>query len=94
MAIQATVTGKNQITIPAVVVRELQIEPGMRLEFEFGEDRSVIVRPKLTRGELARQVQGKWRHLLEPGEDPITDLIREREAAGKKSDETLRPLSP
>ena len=48
MIIQATVTGKNQITIPAVVVRELQIEPGMRLEFELGEDRSVIVRPKLS----------------------------------------------
>lgn len=80
MIIQATVTGKNQITIPAVVVRELQIEPGMRLEFEFGEERAVIMRPALSRGELARQVQGKWRHLLQPGEDPIADLIREREA--------------
>ena len=77
--IVATVTGKNQITIPAVVVRELQLEPGMRLEFELSRERSFVVRPQLSRGELARQVQGKWRHLLEPGEDPIADLIRERE---------------
>ncbi len=78
--IQATITGKNQITIPAVVVRELQLEPGMRLEFELSGERSFIVRPQLSRGELARQVQGQWRHLLAPGEDPIADLIQEREA--------------
>lgn len=35
MIIQATITGKNQITILAIVVRELQLEPGMRLEFEL-----------------------------------------------------------
>ena len=43
--IQATVTGKNQITIPAAVVRELQIEPGMKLEFELsGHGRSLCAR--------------------------------------------------
>ena len=71
MPIRATVTGKNQITIPAAVVRELQLEPGMQLEFEFGEERSFYVRAVPSRAELARQLQGKWRHLLEPGEDPV-----------------------
>lgn len=32
MAIRATITGKNQITIPAAIVRELELEPGMQLE--------------------------------------------------------------
>ncbi len=78
MGIRSTVTSKNQITIPAAIVRELNIEPGMQLEWEIGEARAVVVRPVESRAELARRLQGKWRHLLEPGDDPIEDLIRER----------------
>ena len=79
IVIQATITGKNQITIPAVVVRELQLEPGMRLEFELSEGRAVVVRPALTRAERVRQIEEKWQPLFPPGSDPIGDLIRERE---------------
>jgi AbrB family looped-hinge helix DNA binding protein len=79
MAILATITGKNQISIPAAIVRELQLEPGMRLEFEVGEERTIIMRPVLSRGELARRIQGKWQLLFPPGSDPIGDLIRERD---------------
>lgn len=78
MAIRATITGKNQITIPAVVARALHIEPGMQLEFELGEERTVLVRPVLSRYELAKKLEGSLRHVLKPGDDPIGDLIRER----------------
>jgi AbrB family looped-hinge helix DNA binding protein len=78
MAIQATIIGKNQITIPAAIARALHIEPGMQLEFELNEDNSLVVRPVESRAELARRLQGKWRYLLQPGDDPIGDLIRER----------------
>jgi AbrB family looped-hinge helix DNA binding protein len=78
MAIRATVTGKNQITIPAVIVRELQLEPGMQLEFELGEERTILVRPVESRAEVARRLQGVLRPYLKPGEDPVADLIRER----------------
>jgi AbrB family looped-hinge helix DNA binding protein len=78
MAIQATITGKNRVTIPAAIVRELQLEPGMRLEFEVGEKRTLIVRPVESRAELVRRLEGKWRHIFPPGSDPIGDLIRER----------------
>ena len=77
--IQATITGKNQITIPAAIVRALELTPGMQLEFEVSGERVLTVRPVLSRAELARQLQGKWRYLLAPGDDPIADLIRERE---------------
>lgn len=77
-AIVATVTGKNQITIPAAVVRALELEPGMKVEFEVGEERSVIMRPALTRAERVRQIEEKWQPLFPPGSDPIGDLIRER----------------
>lgn len=79
MGIRATITGKNQITIPAAIVRELQLEPGMQLEFELDEGRTIHVRPVETRADLARRIQGKWRYLLQPGDDPIAELIRERD---------------
>lgn len=79
MAIRATITGKNQITIPAAIVRELELEPGMQLEFEIDEGRRVFVQPVLSRAERVRQLEGKWKHLFPPGSDPIGDLIRERE---------------
>ena len=86
MAIRATVTGKNQITSPAAIVRELEIVPGMQLEFEVSEGRMLVVRPVETRAELARRLEGKWRYLLQPGDDPIADLIREREEEDEEHD--------
>lgn len=41
--IRATVTGKHQITIPAVVVRALGLEPGMQVAFELGKERVVTL---------------------------------------------------
>jgi len=79
MGIRSTITGKNQITIPAAIVRELQLEPGMQLEFEIGENRIIHIRPVLSRAERVKQLEGKWKHVFPPGSDPIGDLIRERE---------------
>lgn len=86
MAIRSTITGKNQITIPAAIVRELELEPGMQLEWEIGETRAVVVRPVESRAELARRIQGKWRHLFPPDYDPIAELIREREEEDQEHD--------
>jgi AbrB family looped-hinge helix DNA binding protein len=79
MTIRATVTGKNQITIPAVVARALRIEPGMQLEFELGDERTLILRPIESREEKVRRLEGILRPYMQPGDDPIADLIRERE---------------
>lgn len=79
MIITSTVTGKNQITIPAAVANKLGIEPGMKVQWQVVEDENAAtIRPLLSRGELARQLQGKWKHLFPPDSDPIGDLIRER----------------
>ncbi len=86
MAFQATITGKNQITIPAAIVRKLELKPGMQLEFEVGKERTLIVRPMLTRAERVKQLEGKWAHLFPPGSDPIGDLIREREREDEEID--------
>lgn len=82
----ATITGKNQVTIPVAIVRELELEPGMQLVFEIDEERRLLVRPVLSRAERVRQLEGKWKHIFPPGSDPIGDLIRERELADEEID--------
>jgi AbrB family looped-hinge helix DNA binding protein len=76
--IKTVVTGKNQVTIPAALARELNIAVGTELEWEVVEDKYLIVRPVLSRAEQVKRLEGILRPYLLPGEDPITDLIRER----------------
>ncbi|MEZ4517277.1 MAG: AbrB/MazE/SpoVT family DNA-binding domain-containing protein [Chloroflexota bacterium] len=78
MSIKTVVTGKNQLTIPAALARELNIEPGTEVEWEVKDNSYLVVRPVLSRTELAKQLEGMLRPYLLPGEDPIADLIRER----------------
>jgi AbrB family looped-hinge helix DNA binding protein len=82
-----TVTGKNQITIPAKLARALDIQPGQRIDWTIGEDGVLYARLLPSRGKLARQVAGMGRQWLEEGADPIADLIDER--ANADSEERL-----
>lgn len=38
-----TLTGKNQVTVPAEIARELGLVPGSRLEWSIGDAPSTIV---------------------------------------------------
>jgi AbrB family looped-hinge helix DNA binding protein len=73
-----TVTGKNQITIPAELARELDIAPGTRLDWAKGEEGFLLVRIIPNRGELARRLAGRGRKYLRPGSNPIRDLVKDR----------------
>lgn len=72
------VTGKNQVTIPARIARMLDIQPGTRLNWEIGEDGTLLVHVLPRRGQLAREAAGMGNAWLLPGSDPIADLIEER----------------
>ena len=76
-----TVTGKNQITIPAALARQLNIEPGQRIDWHIGDDGVLIARLLPKRGELARQAAGMGRKWLDDGADPVAELIDERSKA-------------
>jgi bifunctional DNA-binding transcriptional regulator/antitoxin component of YhaV-PrlF toxin-antitoxin module len=53
-----TVTGKNQVTIPADLARKYHIEPGARLEWAEGErDDEIRIRVQPGPSELLRQVR-------------------------------------
>ena len=73
-----TVTGKNQITIPAKLARKLGIQPGQRIDWSIGEDGVLKAKILPSRSELAQQAAGMGREWLEPDVNPIADLIDER----------------
>lgn len=73
-----TVTGKNQITIPAVLARQLNIQPGQRIDWQIGKDDILIAKLLPRKSELARQAAGMGRGWLAEGEDPVAELIDER----------------
>lgn len=73
-----TVTGKNQITIPAVLARQLKIQPGQRIDWTISVDGALMARLLPRKEKLARQAAGMGRKWLEEGVDPVADLIDER----------------
>jgi AbrB family looped-hinge helix DNA binding protein len=81
-----TVTGKNQVTIPARLARKLNIEAGTRLSWSIDEQGQLVVQPLPHRSVLARQAAGMGRPWLPEGADPIGDLIRERSESDKEED--------
>jgi AbrB family looped-hinge helix DNA binding protein len=73
-----TVTGKNQITIPAKIATTAGIQPGVRIDWTLRDDGVLMGRLLPSRGELARKVAGMGRAWLAPGDDPVAELIAER----------------
>jgi bifunctional DNA-binding transcriptional regulator/antitoxin component of YhaV-PrlF toxin-antitoxin module len=71
-----TVTGKNQITIPAELARD--ITPGTRLDWAKGTEGVLIVKIIPNRGELARRLAGRGKRYLRQGSNPIRDLVKDR----------------
>lgn len=73
-----TVTGKNQITIPAKLARQLDIQPGTQLDWSIDQEGTLRVRVLPQRGVLARRAAGMGRQWLRDSDDPVADLIQER----------------
>ena len=75
-----TVTGKNQVTIPAEIVAAAKIELGSRLDWSVDvRSRALRVRILPSRGQLARSLVGSGRKYVKHGQDPAAELCHERE---------------
>lgn len=79
-----TVTGKNQITLPAKLVKELDIQPGTRIDWSIDAAGMIHARLLPSRGALARKAGGMGRDWVKAGSDPIADLVKAR---SKEDDE-------
>ncbi len=76
-----TVTGNNQITIPAALANAAGIQPGTRVNWTSGGEGILIAQLLPSRGELARKAAGMGRQWLPEGRDPIAELTNERTQA-------------
>lgn len=77
-----TLTGKNQVTIPAELVREMGLEPGTKLEWLKGDVPGVIiikVQPSVRQMLAEIRAIGRAHKEANPGVDLVAELIAERE---------------
>ena len=74
-----TVTGKNQVTIPAKLAKQLDIQNGTRLDWSAAKPDTILIRILPRRGVLARQLAGMGQEWLTEDDDPIRELIIERQ---------------
>lgn len=72
-----TITGKNQVTLPAELVRELGWQSGTKLNWQKNDGTSLVVRPAPSRGEIAGRIRGLVK--VRPGRDPVAELQRTQE---------------
>lgn len=79
-----TVTGNNQITIPAALANAAGIQPGTRVDWALGGEGILIAQLLPSRGELARKIAGMGRQWLPEGRDPVAELIEERTQADRE----------
>jgi bifunctional DNA-binding transcriptional regulator/antitoxin component of YhaV-PrlF toxin-antitoxin module len=81
-AMTTTVTGKNQITVPAAIVARYALRPGTRIEWISGpSDDEFRCRVVPDPAVLAQRLRGAGRRHMKPGkEHPLEALRRDREA--------------
>jgi len=84
------VTGKNQVTIPVEVSRELGISKGSRIEWKLTPGRRQAIMVVLpSRGELASSIQGAGQKYGKPGDNWVKELVATRESEDEERNRNL-----
>jgi len=74
-----TLTGKNQITVPAEITQQLGLAAGTQFEWAVGDKpNKLMITIKPTRKQMLERIRELGRKWKKPGQDPIGDLIRGR----------------
>lgn len=66
------------MTLPAEIVRALDLAPGTQLDWTIGPDHTLIATPVLNREQRAAALMGAGRMYLRPGSNLMRDLVEER----------------
>ena len=86
-----TLTGKNQVTVPAEIAQQLGLQAGAQFDWAVGDQPNrIVITIKPTRKQLLERVRTIGRAFKKAGQDPIGDLVREREEDDQGRRETLR----
>lgn len=75
-----TLTGKNQITVPAEITQKLGLETGALFDWALGDKPNrIVITVRPTRRQMLERVRAIGRVARRVGGDPVADLVRERE---------------
>ncbi len=75
-----TLTGKNQITVPAEIAKKLGLGPGARFEWALGDQPNKIsITIKPTRKQILARIRELGRKIKRPGVDEVAEFITWRE---------------
>lgn len=86
-----TLTGKNQVTVPAEIAQKLGLQAGAQFDWALGDQPNrIVITIKPTRKQLLERVRTIGRAFKKEGQDPIGDLVREREEDDRSRRESLR----
>lgn len=86
-----TLTGKNQVTVPAEIAQKLGLQAGARFDWALGDQpNQIVITVKPTRRQLLERVRQIGRTFKKKGQEPIADLVREREEEDRFRGEELR----
>jgi bifunctional DNA-binding transcriptional regulator/antitoxin component of YhaV-PrlF toxin-antitoxin module len=73
-----TLTGKNQVTVPADIARKFGLEPGARFDWSAGErPNTIVIRIQPSKRQLVERIKELGRGIK--NRDLVQELIRERE---------------
>ncbi len=73
------VAEKNQVSIPERLATDLGIKPGTQLDWQAADSPDMmIVKVLSNRSDRIESVFGAGQKFLQPGADPIRDLIADR----------------
>ena len=74
-----TITGKNQVTVPAAIASHANIHLGTRLDWEPGESSdTIIVRVLPDTATIASQLRGCGKAYKRGSSSAVRNLVRER----------------
>ena len=86
-----TLTGKNQVTVPAEIAHKLGLLPGAQFDWAIGEQPNIIVNTiKPTRKQLLERIREIARKHKRPGVDEVEEFCRWRDEDARLREEGLQ----
>jgi len=86
-----TLTGKNQITVPAEIARKLGLTPGSKLNWTVGnKPNKIIITIKPSRKQLLEEVRAIGRKVKRSGVDEVAEFLKWRDEDDKLRQDVLK----
>ena len=86
-----TLTGKNQITVPAEITQKLGLKRGAQFDWAMGDQpNKIIITIKPTRKQMLERVREIGRKFKRPGVDEVAEFIKWREDDDRRRQEHIQ----